>query len=149
MTDDAKVDGRYTADQVRERHKRLRAERGYGFEAFDWLAERDPAFEGVRLDCIDVTYTRKDSTIPVKYRELIAASVLAFRGYPSVRVHLERALRNGATVDEVVHALEMASIPGGQATLHFGLEHLLSLRSSAPELFDDGSPAEAGRGARG
>lgn len=122
-------------DAVAARFERIQKDRGYNFDTFKWLAAHDPEFENARLAAVELTYTRKDSPLPVKYRELIAAALLSFRMYHSARVHLERALREGASVTEVIHALEMASIPGGQATLHFGLDQLIALEKSNPELF--------------
>jgi alkylhydroperoxidase/carboxymuconolactone decarboxylase family protein YurZ len=120
---------------IAERYAQIQEDRGYNFDTFAWLAERDPEFEKVRLAAVEMTYTRKDSPLPAKYRELIVVGLLAFRMYHSVSKHIARALREGATVTEVIHALEMASIPGGQATLHFGLDHLIALEKSNPELF--------------
>jgi alkylhydroperoxidase/carboxymuconolactone decarboxylase family protein YurZ len=122
-------------EDIAARYEQIQQDRGYNFDTFKWLAERDPEFESVRLAAVEMTYTRKDSPLPAKYRELIVVGLLAFRMYHSVRSHIARALREGATVTEVIHALEMASIPGGQATLHFGLDHLIALEKSNPELF--------------
>src|ERR1700744_1665060 len=120
---------------IAARYEQIQQDLGYNFDTFKWLAERDPEFESVRLAAVEMTYTRKDSPLPAKYRELIVVGLLAFRMYHSVRSHIARALREGATVTEVIHALEMASVPGGQATLHFGLDHLIALEKSNPELF--------------
>lgn len=119
-----------------EIYRQQAEERGYHFSAFEWLGIHDPDYDRVRLAQLQATYLRKDGALPVKYRELIASAVLAFRGYPSLKVHLARALREGASVAEVVQALEMASIPGGMATLHFGLGILIEIEKEQPELFD-------------
>jgi alkylhydroperoxidase/carboxymuconolactone decarboxylase family protein YurZ len=116
-------------------YQRIADERGYHFSTFEWLARHDPDFDKVRLSMVEWTYTRKNGALPVKYRELIACAVLAFRTYPSLKVHLARALREGASVAEVVQALEMASVPGGMATLHYGLDRLIELEHEQPELF--------------
>lgn len=116
-------------------YREIAKERGYHFSSFEWLAQRDPDFDRVRLAMVQATYTRKDGALAPKYRELIACAVLAFRGYPSLKLHLARALREGASVDEVIQALEMASIPGGMATLHFGIDQLIAIEQEQPELF--------------
>jgi alkylhydroperoxidase/carboxymuconolactone decarboxylase family protein YurZ len=120
---------------IAETYQQVARDRGYHFSTFEWLAMHDPDFDRVRLAMVQATYTRKDGALPAKYRELIASAVLAFRGYPSLKLHLARALREGATVAEVVQALEMASIPGGMATLHFGIDQLIAVEKEQPELF--------------
>lgn len=119
-----------------ETYRRIAAERGYHFPTFEWLAKHDPDFDRVRLSMVQATYTRPDGALPAKYRELIACGVLAFRGYPSLKLHLARALREGASLAEVIQALEMTSIPGGMASLHFGIDQLIALEKENPELFE-------------
>jgi len=120
---------------IEEAYRELAKVRGYHFSTFEWLAAHDPDFDRVRLEMVRATYTRKDGALAPKYRELIASAILAFRGYPSLKLHLARALREGATVAEVVQALEMASVPGGMATLHFGIDQLIQIQREQPELF--------------
>lgn len=122
--------------KLAERYRRHAGERGYHFSTFEWLAARDPEFEKARLPLVEATYLRQDPALPVKYKELIAATILAFRGYPSVGKHLKRALEAGASVQEVIEALEIASIPGGMPTLHFGIDQLIELECEHPELFE-------------
>ena len=122
-------------EDIAQKYRALAQERGYHFGSFEWLGERDPEFERARLALVDMTYTRADGDIPKIYRELIACGVLAFRTYPSLKKHLARALREGATVEQVVQAMQIASIPGGMATLHFALDELVKLEQEQPELF--------------
>jgi alkylhydroperoxidase/carboxymuconolactone decarboxylase family protein YurZ len=123
--------------KLAKRYREHAAERGYHFSTFEWLAARDPEFEKVRLPLVEETYLRKNPALPVKYKELIAATILAFRGYPSVGKHFKRALEAGATVQEVIEALEIACIPGGMPTLHLGIDHLIELEREHPGLFKD------------
>src|SRR6266496_4197398 len=76
--------------------------RGYNFPEFEWLAEKDPAYEKARLEYAGMIYTRENPVLPVKYREIIAAVILAFRGHPTLDRHVRRALREGATMQEVI-----------------------------------------------
>ena len=69
--------------------------RGYSFAEFEWLAEKDPAYEKARLDYASMIYTPENPALPVKYREIIAAVILAFRGHPTLDRHVRRALREG------------------------------------------------------
>jgi alkylhydroperoxidase/carboxymuconolactone decarboxylase family protein YurZ len=120
---------------IADTYRQVAKDRGYHFSTFEWLATHDPDFDRVRLSMVQATYTRKDGAVPPKYRELIASAILAFRGYPSLKLHLARALREGATVAEVIQAMEMASIPGGMATLHFAIDQLIEIEKEQPELF--------------
>jgi alkylhydroperoxidase/carboxymuconolactone decarboxylase family protein YurZ len=119
-------------------YREIARDRGYHFSTFEWLAKHDPDFDRARLDMIRATYTRKDGVLPAKYRELIACGVLAYRGYPSLKLHLTRALKEGASVAEVVQAMEMASIPGGMPALHFAVDMLAEIEREQPELFREG-----------
>jgi alkylhydroperoxidase/carboxymuconolactone decarboxylase family protein YurZ len=133
---ETKFDGSEGMDpEVAEEYRQLAEIRGYHFPNYEWLGRFDPAFERTRMQYIRMTYTREDGALPVKYRELIAALILAYRLYPSTGAHFARALREGLTVREIVEALELASIPGGQPLLLFGIDHLVALEAQEPELF--------------
>jgi alkylhydroperoxidase/carboxymuconolactone decarboxylase family protein YurZ len=134
VTGELQINGEIDSD-IAETYRQVAKDRGYHFSTFEWLAKHDPDFDRVRLEMVKATYTRKDGALPPKYRELIACGVLAFRTYPSLKLHLARALREGASVAEVIQALEMASIPGGMATLHFGIDQLAALEQEQPDLF--------------
>ena len=121
--------------ELAERYRSHAEERRYHFSSFEWLAAHDPEFEKARLGMVEMTYLRKNPAIPVKYKELLSAAILSFRHYDSVGRHLKRALELGATVQEVIEVLEMASIPGGMPTLHFALDKLVELEREHPELF--------------
>ena len=119
---------------IEETQRVLAVERGYHFPTFEWLGINDPDYEQARLDFVRMNYTRPNAEMPVRYRELIASAILAFRGYPSLKLHLARALREGASLREVLEAMEVASIPGGQATLHYAVDQLIELEREDPEL---------------
>lgn len=116
-----------SAAEVLRRQRELNAQRGYGFSQWEWLAEKDPAFEQARLGFATAVFTPENPALPVKYRELIEAVVLAFRGYPTVGEHVRRALREGATFQEAVEAFEVATVPGGMPVLHFALPYLIEI----------------------
>lgn len=123
--------------ELAERYRDHAEQRGYHFSSFEWLAAHDPEFEKVRLSMVDMTYLRKNSAVPAKYKELLAAAILAYRGYNSTGKHLKRALQEGASVREVLEVLELAAIPGGMPTLHFGMDALVELWRESPELFKE------------
>lgn len=137
MSDDKTDNGNSRIDPaLAERYREHTRQRGYHFSILEWLAEMDPDFESVRLSMVEATYLRKDGALDPKYRELIVSAVLAFRGYPSVYKHLHRAMVEGASLREVLEALEMASVPGGMPVLHFGLSQLDEARKQDPETFE-------------
>jgi alkylhydroperoxidase/carboxymuconolactone decarboxylase family protein YurZ len=121
----------------------LAAERGYHFPTFEWLGEADPEYEQARLDFVRMNYTRPRAELPVRYRELVACAILAFRGYGSLKLHLARAMREGASLREVLEAMEVASVPGGMATLHYAVDQLIAIEREDPDLI---ASARARRG---
>ncbi len=122
-----------TVGDVAEAQAAITSKRGYSFPEFDWLAQKDPAYEKARLDYTSMIYTRENPVLPVKYREIIASVVLAMRGYPSIANHIRRALREGATMQEVIEAFEVATVPGGMPVLHFALPYLIEIdKEQAP-----------------
>ena len=64
---------------------------------------------------------------------MIALGVLAFRGASpnSMYTHTKRALRMGATKEEVLEAFEVAAIPGGPPVLTRGLRALMQISEEA------------------
>ena len=64
----------------------------HAFKEFEWLARIDPAFEQARRNLGLLVWTPAAPALPVKYREIIAAVILGCRAYPSIDVHLRRAL---------------------------------------------------------
>ena len=121
----------------------LAAQRGYHFPTFEWLGQQDPDYERARLDFVRMNYTRPNAELPVRYRELVASAILAFRGYSSLKLHLARAMREGASLREVLEAMEVASVPGGMATLHYAVDQLIELEQEDPDLI---AAARARRG---
>lgn len=59
--------------------------------------------------------------LPAKYRELIYCAVLAHRGYEDgTKVHIRRALKLGATPQEILETFEATVICGGGPTFLIG-----------------------------
>ncbi|MBI2368794.1 MAG: carboxymuconolactone decarboxylase family protein [Deltaproteobacteria bacterium] len=108
------------------------------------VAEMDPGyFATLKQFYIDGTVQRPDGVLPRATKELIIMAVCAamarFRG---CRLHMERALRAGATFREALEALETAAIPGGLPVLWNGAEILGELMTAlGPE---DGAQGEGG-----
>ena len=122
-----------SVDEVLAAMRAKATKRGYASEEFEWLARHDPAHEMARLEYNKLIFTPENPAFPVKYREIILAVVLAFRGYPSVGMHLRRALREGATVQEIIEAFETAAIPGGAPMLHQAVKCLIEIEKEAAQ----------------
>lgn len=102
----------------------MEADRGYIYPEWAFAAKEDPEFMRAYNELYRLALG-EGQALPAKYRELVAAGILAFRGEPeSVYLHLKRALRLGATRREILEAFEATVMPGGGLTLLRGLQAL-------------------------
>ncbi|MHB8771388.1 MAG: carboxymuconolactone decarboxylase family protein [Syntrophales bacterium] len=107
--------------------KRMRRERGRSSPYWEYAAEKDVDFQEAYNNLYDRGLTA-GKALPVKTRELIAIGILAFRGSgDAVYEHMKRALRHGATKQELLEAIETAIIPGGAPTYAVGLKALMRI----------------------
>ena len=67
--------------------------------------------------------------VSAKVREFVAIALLAFRGAEKAGLvaHMKRAIRLGATREEIFEVLETCLVPGGAPTFHRGLTALIEL----------------------
>ena len=73
------------------------------------------------------------NALPMKTR-LIAMAILAYRGLAdAVYPHAKRALRHGATKQELMEAIETMIIPGGAPTFATGLKASMKIESDEKE----------------
>jgi alkylhydroperoxidase/carboxymuconolactone decarboxylase family protein YurZ len=106
----------------------MRRTRGYVYPEWELIARQDPDF----MEAYDGLYQKAlgtDAHLPVKYRELVALGILAFRGAGTDALvnHVRRAMAHGATRAEVLGALEATIVPGGAPTFVAGVRALLAL----------------------
>jgi alkylhydroperoxidase/carboxymuconolactone decarboxylase family protein YurZ len=108
---------------------RMKAARGYIYPEWEFAARQDPEFVE--------TYNRiyelglgEGKHVSAKVREFVAIALLAFRGSdkPALVAHMERAIRLGATREELFEVLETCMVPGGAPTFHRGLSALLEVK---------------------
>ena len=68
-------------------------------------------------------------------REFVAIALLAFRGAEQAGLvaHMKRAIRLGATKEELFEVLETCLVPGGAPTFHRGLSALLEVNDDEPK----------------
>ncbi len=98
-----------------------------GMREWAWLNAVDPDYDRARRDLTAWVWTPKNPALPVKIRELAASAVLAYRAFPTLDGHLRRAVREGASVMELVEAMEAAALPGGLPVMHYALPFLIRL----------------------
>jgi alkylhydroperoxidase/carboxymuconolactone decarboxylase family protein YurZ len=117
------------ADEKADKRKKdlieaMQKERGYMLAPWIYLTEKDVDF----MEAYNNLYNRgltDGKALPAKVREFIAIGILAYRGLEdAVFNHCKRALRFGATKQELLEAVETAMIPGGTPTLALGLRAL-------------------------
>lgn len=112
--------------------RRMRQVRGYLYPEWEFVARRDPqffaAYDGLYNEAL-----ASSRGLPIKYRELVALGILAFRGAgpDAIANHIRRAFRHGATRAEVLGALEATIIPGGAVTFLNGIRGLARVQHEA------------------
>ena len=124
--------GEKDADRARRAEAligRMKEARGYIYPEWEFAARQDPEFVE--------TYNRiyelglgEGRHVSAKVREFVAIALLAFRGAEKAGLvaHMERAIRFGATREEIFEILETCLVPGGAPTFHRGLSALLELK---------------------
>jgi len=66
--------------------------------------------------------------LPPKYREMIVVAAVSIGGYlPGIKDHIRRALRLGATKEEIVEVLQSAYFHTGALTLVHGMIGLIDV----------------------
>ena len=110
------------ADALIERMKR---DRGYIYPEWEFAARADPDF----VEAYNNLYRKAltdGAALDAKTREFSAIGILSYRGeVNSVNTHLPRAMRLGATKQEILEAVETSIIPGGAPTFFNGLSAMI------------------------
>ncbi|OGP87864.1 MAG: hypothetical protein A2157_10685 [Deltaproteobacteria bacterium RBG_16_47_11] len=105
----------------------MKKERGYLPATYTYIAEKDVDFMEAYNNLYEKALT-DGKVLPAKTRELIAIALLAYRGLnDAVYEHAKRALRLGATKEEIMEAIETSIIPGGAPTFASGLQALVRI----------------------
>ena len=122
-----------TSDQERAKRAdaliaRMKAARGYIYPEWEFAARQDPEF----LEAYNRIYELglgEGRHVAAKVREFVAIALLAFRGADRAGLvaHMQRAIKLGATPEELFEVLETCLVPGGAPTFHRGLGALLDV----------------------
>ena len=116
-------------DTLEQRKKDLTAkmskERGYLQPQWQYMIDKDVDF----IESYNNLYMgglTDGKALPIKIRELIALAILCYRGLTDAAYeHSKRAIRNGATKQELMEAIETMIVPGGAPTFATGLAALM------------------------
>ena len=107
---------------------RMTAARGYVYPEWEFAARHDPDFVEAynRLYELGLGEGRH---VSAKVREFVAIALLAFRGaeQSGLVAHMQRAMRLGATREELLEVLETCLVPGGAPTFHRVLSALMQV----------------------
>lgn len=105
--------------------EKMKKDRGYIYPEWEFAARSDPDF----VEAYNNLYRaalNDGQALSAKTRELIAIGILAYRGeVNSVKAHILRAMRLGATKQEILEAVETSIIPGGAPTFFNGLSAII------------------------
>jgi alkylhydroperoxidase/carboxymuconolactone decarboxylase family protein YurZ len=111
---------------------RMKAARGYIYPEWELASRQDPEFTEAYNKIYELGLG-EGRHVSAKVREFVAIALLAFRGGDKAGLvaHMKRAIRLGATREELFEVLETCLIPGGAPTFHRGLSALLELDDDA------------------
>lgn len=109
--------------------KEMKKDRGYMFPTWIFLADKDAEF----LKAYNELYQKalnKRKALPAKIREFVAMAILAYKGRTeAVYEHAKRAMRLGATKQELLEVFQTAMLPSGAPTLTTGLQVLMRMEN--------------------
>jgi AhpD family alkylhydroperoxidase len=113
--------------RIQELKEAMKKERGYVLPQWEYVAEKDVDFMEAYNNLYQCTLT-DGKALSAKTRELIAIALLSYRGLKdAVYEHAKRAMRLGATKQEILEAIETSIIPGGAPTFSTGLQALMRI----------------------
>ncbi len=116
------------ATQSEQLIARMQAARGYIYPEWELAANTDPDFTEAYNRIYELGMG-EGQHVSAKVREFVAIALLAFRGADrgGLVAHMQRAIRLGATKEELFEVLEATLVPGGAPTFHRGLNALLDI----------------------
>src|SRR4029434_5629986 len=114
------------ATQAEQLIARMQAARGYIYPEWELAARTDPDFTEAYNRIYELALG-EGRHVSAKVREFVAIALLASRGADreGLVAHMRRAIRLGATKEELFEVLEATLVPGGAPTFHRGLNALL------------------------
>lgn len=111
----------------------IEKERGYSIPSWTYVAEKDIDF----METYNNLYMKgltAGKALPVKTKELVAIALLASqRSEDGAYGHMKRALRYGATKQELLETIETTLIVCGASTFALGLRALIRIEKDEEE----------------
>ena len=109
---------------------RMTEARGYIYPEWEFAARQDPDFVETYNRIYELSLC-DGRHVSAKVREFVAIALLAFRGAERAGLvaHMRRAIRLGATREELFEVLETCLVPGGAPTFHRGLSALMEVQA--------------------
>lgn len=105
----------------------MEKERGYVLPPLEYAVKQDIDF----MEAYNNLYKRvltDGKALPAKTREFIAIALLAYRGHDhAVYEHAKRAMRLGASQQELLEAIETSILAGGAPAFTTGLKALMQI----------------------
>jgi alkylhydroperoxidase/carboxymuconolactone decarboxylase family protein YurZ len=121
-------DGRQRSDEL---IARITAARGYIYPEWEFAARQDSDFVETDNRMYELGLG-EGRHVSAKVPEFAVIALLAFRGADRAGLvaHMERAIRLGATREELFEVLETCLVPGGAPTFHRGLSALMEVKDA-------------------
>lgn len=110
-----------------------RKERGYLFDEWAFMCREDPDFFEAYNNLYKASLGEQKA-LDIKVKEFVAIALLSHRGVGigAIVAHMQRAMKHGATKEEILEVIESTICAGGAPTFHHGLKALLALEESKP-----------------
>jgi alkylhydroperoxidase/carboxymuconolactone decarboxylase family protein YurZ len=93
-----------------------------------WLDENFPDYQECRRQLSRLAFMPESAALPTRYREMLVAVVLSCRPYYTVQEHVDRAIEEGGTFEELVDAYCVGSLFGGASVFSHGTPFLNEVR---------------------
>jgi alkylhydroperoxidase/carboxymuconolactone decarboxylase family protein YurZ len=99
---------------------------GYVYPQYEFLAREDPEFAEAFYHMMK--QWRKEGSIPLKYKEMmiLMGSCVKMQEM-AIRTHMTKALKLGATKQELLELMEIVLLSGGGVAMVIGLRVLMEL----------------------
>lgn len=113
-------------ERVRAFLRRVYQSRGYVYASDKFLAEGDYEWALARQAFYEKV--REERFLPLKYKELLFITVACAHGHETgMRTHIKKALDLGASKNEILETIEVASLTCGGGVLVTGLRILMEV----------------------
>jgi alkylhydroperoxidase/carboxymuconolactone decarboxylase family protein YurZ len=112
-------------ERIRRIREKIHSDNGYLDEAIDFGIELDLDYFDMYSQLHWGFFQEKFGHLEPVQRELIVMAIMAYRGMrEELYEHAQKALRLGATMEQILEGFEVSVSPGGLPVLHEGLRAL-------------------------